>query len=59
MHILQNPGGTAGRSEGLFKVALVAGAVFLLWRAGRELKGAAWSAFGLAWVAHWSGLWPW
>lgn len=58
MQTIQVPGARSTGNDGLFKAALVAGAVFLLWRAGRGLKGAAWSIFGLAWVAHWTGLWP-
>ena len=47
-----------GRNE-LFKAALVAGAVFLLWKAARGAKGLAWTAFGLGMAAYWTGLWPW
>ncbi|MGJ4727947.1 hypothetical protein [Luteimonas sp. SDU101] len=59
MQTIQGLGAAAGRHDGLFKAALVAGAVFLLWKAARGLKGAAWSAFGLACAAYWTGLWPW
>jgi len=48
------------RNDGnLFKLAMLAGGVFLLWRGGRAFRGLAWGAFGLAWAAHWSGGWPW
>ncbi len=57
MQTVGNHGST--RDDGLFRAALVAGAVFLLWRAARGLKGAAWSAVGLALAARWTGLWPW
>lgn len=58
MQTSRTPDAAATRGDGLFRVALVAGAVFLLWQAGRGLKGAAWSAFGLAWAAHRAGMWP-
>ncbi len=56
MRTMRNFGATAAHDNGLFRAALVAGAVFLLWRIGGGLKGAAWSAFGLAWAAHWTGM---
>jgi hypothetical protein len=43
---------------GLFKAALVAGAVFLLWKAARGLRGLAWAAFGLGMAAYWTGFRP-
>gem|GEM_PF-3869310 len=49
----------AGNRSDLFKAALVAGAVFLLWKAARGAKGLAWTAFGLGMAAYWTGLWPW
>ena len=47
-----------GRDGDLFRAALVAGAVFLLWKAARGAKELAWTAFGLGIAAYWTGFWP-
>ncbi|MDH7454106.1 hypothetical protein QF205_13650 [Luteimonas composti] len=59
MQTIQGHAATAAHDGRLFRAALVVGAVFLLWRAARGLKGAAWSAFALALASRWTGLWPW
>lgn len=43
---------------GLLKAAIVAGAVFLLWKAARGLRGLVWAAFGLGMAAYWTGFRP-
>ena len=40
------------------KAALVAGGVFLLWKAARGLRDLGWAAFGLGMAAYWTGFWP-
>ena len=45
-------------SSGMVKAALVAGAVFLLWKAARGLRDLGWAAFGLGMAAYWTGFWP-
>jgi hypothetical protein len=48
----------AAGSPGLFRAALVAGAVFLLWKGARGLRDLGWTAFGLGMAAYWTGFWP-
>ena len=48
-HTHEAPTGTG--SPGLVKAALVAGAVFLLWKAARGLRDLGWAAFGLGLLA--------
>lgn len=55
-HTHEAPTGTG--SPGLVKAALVAGAVFLLWKAARGLRDLGWAAFGLGMAAYWTGFWP-
>lgn len=45
-------------SAGVFKTAVVAGLVFLLWKTARGLRDLAWAAFGLGMAAYWLGFWP-
>ncbi|HRN62619.1 MAG TPA: hypothetical protein PK743_09420 [Luteimonas sp.] len=60
MQTIHGSGTTTGARHGdLFKAALVAAATFLLWRAARGVKGMAWTAFGLAMAAYWTGIRPW
>lgn len=47
-----------GRRGDALHAALVAGAVFLLWKAARGAKDLAWAAFGLGIAAYWTGFWP-
>lgn len=42
----------------LSRAVLAAGAIFLLWRAARGATALAWSVFGLAVAAYWTGFWP-
>jgi hypothetical protein len=48
----------SGRDGELVRAALVAGAVFLLWKAARGAKELGWSLFGLGMAAWWMGVWP-
>ncbi|WP_238345922.1 hypothetical protein [Luteimonas saliphila] len=49
----------AGDRRGdVLHAALVAGAVFVLWKAARSAKDLAWAAFGLGVAAYWTGFWP-
>lgn len=53
------PGAEATSPSGLWKAAMVAGAVFLLWKAARGARDLLWGAFGLGFAAYWTGFWPW
>ena len=56
---LQDAAASVAQSpSGLFRIALLAGAVFLAWKAARGLRDLAWSAFGLGVAAYWTGFWP-
>ena len=49
---------TTASSSHLLRVALVAGAVFLAWKAARGVRDLGWSLFGLGMAAYWTGFWP-
>lgn len=41
------------------RLALIAGAVFLAWKAFQGLRSLFWVAFGVAWVLFWTHGWSW
>lgn len=59
MQASRSPGAVAGHPSGLWKAALVAGAIFLLWKTARGARDLLWGALGLGFVAWWTGFWPW
>lgn len=53
------PGASAARASGLLKAAMVAAAMFLLWKVARGARDLLWAALGLGFAAWWTGFWPW
>ena len=46
-------------SRDLTRIALIAGAAYVLGKGIKAVQGFAWAGFGFAWVAYWTGGFGW